>query len=233
MPAFIPDWFLSSQCKAWSGNIWHIVAAENESPSICWCVWLGIWSTVVGAWARQEPAPCDGSHTCIWTAQVQRNVWFILHKRRWALIYLSSVVWTLPKIHPKHLHSYFQEAFGNPLCSQGFATSPAIWDPLLLICRREAPGGFGFKLSYPPAPLSCGDRTSKETQPLPWVGTLVIVHCFQSEYVVGVKVIPVLTAHLSHFSALCPLGSVTGWKKCSWKLSVVTDKKLDEKTETA
>ena len=118
MPAFIPDWFLSSQCKAWSGNIWHIVAAENESPSICWCVWLGIWSTVVGAWARQEPAPCDGSHTCIWTAQVQRNVWFILHKRRWALIYLSSVVWTLPKIHPKHLHSYFQEAFGNPLCSQ-------------------------------------------------------------------------------------------------------------------
>lgn len=101
------------------------MAVENESPSACWCLWFGMWSTAVGAWARHQPAPCDGSHASICTAQIQRNIWFILHNRKWALIYLSSVVWTLFKIHPKHRHSYFQEAFGNPLCSRGFATSSA------------------------------------------------------------------------------------------------------------
>lgn len=191
---------------------------------LCWCFWLGIRRTVAGAGARNQPTPPEGSHACICASWVQRSIWFIPCIRRWTLIYLSSVVWKFSNFQSETPNIRFREAFG----CQSFATNPAIWDPPLLICRKEETGGFDFRLSKPPAPLCCG-KPLEETQPRPWVKSLALVHRFQSGSIDEVKIIPVLTVHPSHFSPLCPLGSVTSWRSRILRFNVVTDKKLVEK----
>lgn len=112
---------------------WKHLLTCHGTYFLSWCLWLRIWRTVEGTWTRNQLTPPPvGSCACVCTAYLQRSTWFVLCIRRLTLIRLSSEARKFSRVHLKHLHSHFPEAFGNPWSSQSFASNPAIWDPPLL-----------------------------------------------------------------------------------------------------
>lgn len=114
---------------------------------------------------NREPT---NSSSWVFTAYLQRSVWFVLCNRRLTLIHLSAVLRKFSRVHLKHLHIHSPEAFQCPWSRVSLQSSYLSFTSAKDLASNS--GSFQHLLMQ--------GQIFKRNQPLPWIWTLAVVHTF-------------------------------------------------------